>query len=126
MCRLLAALVALSLGGLTPPTRLHAGEPPLPEGAVARLGTTQFRTEASAMRLSPDGTRVALRVGDGIDVMDLDTGEVVARLRDDKVAKHPSLVRGRHDSVSFWFCFAPGGKEIVVATGQPEVWVWNA
>src|SRR5688572_8397808 len=118
MRHFLAALLALSLGGLTPPARLHAGEPPLPEGAVARLGTTQFRTDASAIRLSPDGKRAALRVGDGIDVMDLDSGEVIARLRDDKAAKHPPLVRGRHDSVSFFFAFAPGGKEIVVTTGQ--------
>jgi WD40 repeat protein len=103
-----------------------AAAPPLPEGAVARLGTTQFRTDASAIRLSPDGKRAALRVGDGIDVMDLDSGEVIARLRDDKAAKHPSLVRGRHDSVSFFFTFAPGGKEIVVASGQPEIWMWNA
>lgn len=55
----LAALLVLVLGGLTPPARLHAGEPPLPEGAAARLGSTTFRTSARAVCLSPDGKRLA-------------------------------------------------------------------
>src|SRR5438045_853356 len=113
---LIAALVALGLGGLanpsglaegTSPARLHAAEPPLPEGAVARLGTTTFRTSARALCLSPDGRRAALQVRDGIDVMDLDTGAVVARLRDEKQLRHPKESRGPH---WFTFAFASGGK----------------
>jgi hypothetical protein len=48
----------------------------LPEGAVARLGTTKFRTSGMGIVLALDGTRAAVRVPDGIDVLNLDTGEV--------------------------------------------------
>jgi WD40 repeat protein len=113
----LAALVALFA------FPAFAAEPPLPEGAVARLGTTKFRTGASALCLSPDGKHVALRVGDGIDVMNLDTGEVVAQIRDPKRLKHPKESRGPH---WFTFAFASGGKEIVTAHCEPEALVWDA
>src|SRR3954471_16962200 len=84
-----------------------AAEPPLPAGAVARLGTTKYRTPAWGLCVSPDGKRAALRVGDGIDVMNLDTGEVVARLRDDKLAREPI---GR-EAPKLSYAFATGGKE---------------
>jgi WD40 repeat protein len=96
---------------------------PLPEGAVARLGATEFRTGGTGLVLSPDGTRAAVRVGDTIDVLSLDTGEVVATLRDEKKLRHPRLSRGPH---WFTFAFAAGGKEIVTATHDDEVWVWDA
>lgn len=96
---------------------------PLPENAVARLGTTKFRVPASSVALSPDGKSAAFRVPDGIDVMNLDTGEVAARLRDAKKLTDPKWSRGPH---GFSFAFAPGGKEIVTAAATTEVWVWDA
>jgi WD40 repeat protein len=99
----------------------RAAEPPLPESAVARLGTTKFRTSGTDIVLAPDGTRAAVRVTDGVDVLDLDTGEVVARLRDEKkLAKPKEPLNARHIT----FAFA-GGKELVTANAEPEVWVWD-
>src|SRR5215218_10005429 len=83
-----------------------AAEPPLPEGAAARLGTTKYRTAGGSRGLSPGGKRLALRTPDGIDVMDLDTGEVVTRLRDPKLEREPI---GR-DAPRLSFAFASGGK----------------
>lgn len=99
-----------------------AAEPPLPSGAVARLGTTKFRSPASAFCLAPDGKFVALRVGDGIDVMNYETGSVVAQIRDEKRLVHPKQSRGPH-----WltFAFAIGGKEVVTVHAEGEVLVWD-
>ncbi len=47
------ALIALAALFVSP---AFAAEPALPDDAVARLGTTVFRTSGSALCLSPDGT----------------------------------------------------------------------
>jgi WD40 repeat protein len=95
---------------------------PLPEGAVARLGATAFRTAGTGIVLSPDGKRAAVRVGDGIDVLDLDTGAVVSRLCDATRLRHPKRSPG---APWFTFAFTPGGREIVTATAERRVWVWD-
>lgn len=100
-----------------------AAEPPLPEGAVARLGTTVFRTSGTTLCLSPDGTRAALRVTNGIDVLNLDTGEVVARMRDEK--RLPDVIIGR-ESFRLTFAFAAGGKEVASSGAADGVHVWDA
>lgn len=102
---------------------LSAAEPPLPERAVARLGTALFRTSGSSLCLSPDGARAAVLVGDGIDVLNLDTGERVAQIRDAKRLRHPRESRG---PTYFTFAFATGGKEVVTATNEDEARVWDA
>lgn len=111
-----------ALGALIGSTAFGA-EPPLPAGAVARLGTTAFRTNGNTITLSPDGTRAAFRVREGIDVMNLATGEIVARVRDEKRLRDPKHTRGPH---WFTFAFASGGKELVTAHIETEVHVWDA
>ena len=113
----LAALVALVASSS------FAAEPPLPDGAVTRLGTTTFRTSGSGGCLSPDGTRAALRVRNGIDVLNLDTGEVVAQLRDEK--RLPDAIIGR-DSYRLTVAFAGGGKEVASSGAADGVHVWDA
>jgi len=66
-----------------------AGDPPLPEGAVRRLGDTRFRPGARIRYLafSPDGTRLAswgssMSFGDRLSVWDTFTGrEVFTKLQ---------------------------------------------
>jgi WD40 repeat protein len=100
-----------------------AAEPPLPEGATARLGTTQFRTSGHGLVLSPDGRRAALRVPDGIEIMDLESGRVVARMSD---AKRLPLPRPGRGDRPYGYAFAAGGKELVTTGPGTEVWVWDA
>lgn len=117
------AFVVAAVALLALPLPLPAAEPPLPDGAVARLGTALFRTSGSSLCLSPDGARGAVLVGDGIDVLNLDTGERVAQIRDAKRLRHPKLSSGPH---YFTFAFASGGKEVVTATADDEARVWDA
>jgi WD40 repeat protein len=80
-------LVALLLT-LTPPPahgqpapRLDAQGDPLPAGAVARLGSTRFRHRGNALAgMSADGKTLLFVGGDGLLVMDGDTGLVTRRI----------------------------------------------
>lgn len=117
MRRLLVALFALA----SPPAL--AAEPPLPARAVARLGTTAFHTGGGDLALSPDGRRAAVRVPDGVDVLDLDTGAVVARLRDAK--RLPDVIIGS-ESFRLTVAFAAGGKEVVSSAAAAGAHVWDA
>ncbi len=100
-----------------------AAEPAMPEGAVARLGSMKFRTSGSTLCLSPDATRAAVRVRNGIDVLNLDTGETVAQMRDEK--KLPDVIIGR-ESYRLTFAFAGSGKEITSSGADAGVHVWDA
>ncbi len=113
----LAALVALTASSS------FAAEPPLPDGAVARLGGTTFRTGGGIACLSPLGTRAAVRVPNGVDVLNLDTGEVVAQMRDEK--RLPDVIIGR-ESYRLSVAFAGGGKEVVSSAAADGVHVWDA
>jgi RNA polymerase sigma factor (sigma-70 family) len=57
---------------------------PLPPGAVARLGTTRFRTpfEAHAIAFAPDGKTVAVSSRGGLFLFDARTGKRLKRLGD--------------------------------------------
>jgi WD40 repeat protein len=69
------------------PARLDAHGDPLPEGAVARLGTVRFRPTGyqgnSALALSPDGKVVALigQFDDHLVFFDTATGKEVRRVK---------------------------------------------
>lgn len=66
----------------TPPERNASLETPLPRGAVARLGTTRYRTgePVARLKLSPDGKRLLTYGGiNGVVVWDAQTGERILR-----------------------------------------------
>src|SRR5262249_7261345 len=83
---LLAHLAIVGAAAAQAP-RLDVNGDPLPEGAVARLGTLRFQPqgESRAVALSPDGTTVARATrgdkGTDIDLLDTSTGKSVRRLR---------------------------------------------
>jgi WD40 repeat protein len=63
------------------PERTDRYGDPLPDGAVARLGTCRFRTFSQHLALSPDGQRLAIfGGGEGIAILDAATGRVQRRL----------------------------------------------
>jgi WD40 repeat protein len=55
---------------------------PLPEGAIARLGTTRFRIggHATSIQFGPDGKTLVTTGGNGLLVWDVATGKIVHRL----------------------------------------------
>src|SRR5205823_13218655 len=60
------------LVGLAAAPRGAAGEPPLPPGALARLGDTRYRhADGRAAGLSPDGRLLALPTFGDVTVYDL-------------------------------------------------------
>src|SRR5204863_9367180 len=70
--------------------RLDVNGDPLPDGAIARLGTSRFQPPASpfvrAIALSPDGKTVATathddKEGTRIDFMDTSTGKSLRKLK---------------------------------------------
>lgn len=116
-------LMRHTLAGLVSLVAFPAVAAPLPAGPVARLGDSAFRTAGSGIVLSPDGKRAAVHVRDGIDVLDLETGEVVTRLRDAVKLTHTKRTREPH-RVSY--AFAADGAEIVTSAGATHLSVWDA
>ncbi|HKB35373.1 MAG TPA: hypothetical protein VKD72_02900, partial [Gemmataceae bacterium] len=101
-----------------PRTDRH-GEP-LPEGAVARLGTYRLRHrwEITSMALSPDAKRIATRSGHGaIKVWDAVTGRglhcLEPRLEDNQFDNPPGPA------------FSPDGKYLAAACAL-DVCLWDA
>src|SRR4051812_9423465 len=87
MLRPLCVLVVLLLGlasvvpGAAPPALDRHGDP-LPAGAIARLGTSRFRTGGytPGAQMSPDGRLIAVSVGQGFRLFDTTTGKEVRRI----------------------------------------------
>ena len=105
---------------------LSAGEPsvdrwgdPLPEQAVARLGTLRFRVEQDphSLAFSPDGNLLAAAAHDGIAfVFDARTGR---RLRTiDMVAE---VEPGRLRRAVYAVCFSPDGKQLALAGANGQI-----
>ncbi len=59
------------------PARTDAAGDPLPEGALARIGTLRFRspTHVSRLAFTPDGKAILSQAGDGIRAWDVATGK---------------------------------------------------
>jgi WD40 repeat protein len=97
--------LALSASAAEKPARLDAAGDPLPDGAVARLGTARFRTGESlgVVAMSPDGKVLAVCGDDWvIRLLDATTGKPLRRIEYDTLP--PSLT------------FSPDGKQLAVAS----------
>jgi len=100
---------------------------PLPAGAVARIGTSAFRTDASwraSFALSPDGKFLAEGEADSVTVRDLTTGFVAYRLKDPKKLKPIKQRHGQSPSLSI--TFPPDGRFLITADRTAEVQGWEA
>jgi WD40 repeat protein len=98
---------------------------PLPPGAVARLGTTLYRTDLgwrSSYSLSPDGTRLAGATAAGVTVWDLTTGRVAYRLAD----KFKPVPQVHGEARLLRAVFTPDGKHLVVADTTHVMQVFDA
>src|SRR5262245_21565147 len=62
-----------------------AADPPLPEGAIARLGSPEWRNLTdgrSSLVFSPDGSAVITQMSDVIRMIDFETGRERWRIQD--------------------------------------------
>ena len=77
---------------------------PLPQGAMARLGTLRWRADGEVRMLaySPDGKTVAAVAGGGVYLFDASTGRVMRRIR----PSEGNIVR---------IAFSPDGKRLACA-----------
>ena len=103
--------------------RLDAAGDPLPEAALARLGTVRLRC-GSHVIFSPDGKMVASWWGRQVGIFDLATGKEKARLtwKDYRVLQQAAFSRdGKRLALSF-----ESGKFIEIwDLGRQEV-IWSA
>ena len=98
-----------------PAPRLDLYGDPLPEGAVARMGTVRFRhpAELTAIAFSPDGRKLAsCGLDSAINIWDIHSGEALQRL-----VGHELSVR----SISF----SPDGKNLVSSGGDNTICLWD-
>ncbi|HKB04152.1 MAG TPA: hypothetical protein VKD90_18155 [Gemmataceae bacterium] len=115
----LLALPAALAAQDAPPAKRADGEPPLPPGAVMRLGDTRFRPGARIRHLafSPDGSRLAswgnwMYFGDRLSVWDTATGrEVFTRVMPE--GGLADLAWGRD-----------GGFAVISGPGGSRVWAF--
>jgi WD40 repeat protein len=104
----------LSLLSLT--TGLRADDFPLPEGAVARLGTTRYRLARAfydSVVFAGDGSRVAHVDRGVVTVLDLATGRVAYRLTPEDRLTKVREPRQRADYGPF-VAFTPDAKQLFV------------
>jgi WD40 repeat protein/beta-lactamase regulating signal transducer with metallopeptidase domain len=156
-----ACLVVAGIGPLqsadTPGTAAAGPEPrspatgdlhgdPLPEGALARLGTTRWRhgAEVSFVSFGPDGkTLVTAGRDDTIRLWDLASGQEIRRFARPRPAEPKPAAKeakaganvqaevvfqmmagGQDDTGTFSVALAPGGK-ILAASGGGSVQLWE-
>jgi WD40 repeat protein len=118
---------AESLQGQTPPGSAAASKPepprdalgdPLPDGAIARLGTVRFRhgQPITSLSFTPDGKRLVSQGGDGVRVWDGVTGEHLRYFAPDG-----ETFGGAID-------LSPDGKQLAVAPGghDKSLRLWDA
>jgi WD40 repeat protein len=88
---------------------------PLPEGALARIGTARFRPANTilAIAFSPNGRTLAAAGHEGIHLLDASTGKTLARFTSPKVAAFRQVA------------FLPRGKYLVAQTHEGRILLWE-
>ena len=134
----LAAIVAAVILTATAPAqsdppakaRTDAEGVPLPDGAVARLGSSRFRHDGSPWGLvtfSPDSRRIAVRSPNSVCVLDAATGRQLYRF-DRPESCHPKTVRFLADAKRLVVGFTGKGSARVTVyelAGGKAVGTWT-
>src|SRR5262245_11199180 len=121
------ALLLIPTAAAAFPVKLDADGVPLPPGAVARLGTSLYRTPASwrhGIVFAPDGSRVAFASGSDVAVHDLSTGRVAFRLDDPKKLRPVKQVHGEIHTLKV--AFTPDGTRLLTSDATAAIQVWDA
>jgi WD40 repeat protein len=118
-CRRLIPPLALLLLAVAaraePPARADAQGDPLPAGALARLGTTRFRSGnfIQSVAVAPDGKTLAVADNQGARILDLATGKELRAL------KTTGYTGFTHVS------FSPDGKVFAAAEHDGRIRFWD-
>jgi WD40 repeat protein len=87
---------------------------PLPEGALARLGTVRLRQSGGGVVFSPDGKTLVSGGAGGLYVWDVTTGKELGWYR-------PRLDGPPHEALAF----SPDGKTLITADNSGLIWHWE-
>jgi RNA polymerase sigma factor (sigma-70 family) len=91
---------------------------PLPEGALARLGTSRLRTERY-FKFTPDGRRlVCSRTDGGLQLFEVPSGKPLARIR-------ATDVPGRTNIIGSTIAFTPDGKHLAGVCWEGRCGIWE-
>jgi WD40 repeat protein len=113
----LALLLLTSAAPAEPPARTDAQGDPLPDGALARLGTLRFRDGnfVNLVALSPDGKTLAMGGNQGMRLLELTTGKELRTLK----TGGPGFVNFNQA------VFSPDGKVLATADFTGRIQFWN-
>src|SRR5438132_401423 len=125
---LLCLLFLLPQLGAQP--RTDANGDPLPEGALARLGTGRFRHVAAAVAFAPDGKTLATA---GRFHACSPDGKFLAAGSEDAAVRLWEVATGKEvrqfhgpKTVPFSVAFSPNGKVLVATGGENRsIWLWD-
>jgi WD40 repeat protein len=101
----------------TPKPRIDADGDPLPEGALARLGTKRFRADGflSGVEVSPDGKTIALASNNkAIVLLDLTTGQKLHEIK-------PQGILSGNDILGF----SPDGELLAIQYRQNKLGLYD-
>src|SRR5207245_843841 len=93
--------------------RLDTHGDPLPDGAIARLGTVRFRGQFQGAALSPDGKTLAVSNFQALTLFDVATGKTIKTLRNERGIGMASVV------------FSPDGKMLASTDHGNAIQLWD-